>query len=88
MNISYAKFFQPVDLVKSKQNNAGELTTYARERDYNMTIDGNFLKVQSKDGGKITLVTIFNVAYLRTDNEVIDTSAETSRKSPSKAKAE
>lgn len=86
MNITYAKFFQPVQIVKDKSNST-ELATFVREKDYNIVLDGQFIKVQPKNGGQVTYVTVFNTCFLRTENEDIYASPETSGKIASKTKA-
>lgn len=85
MNIIYAKFFQPVQLTKDKSGST-EMVSFARDKDYKMVLDGQFIKVQPKNGGQVTYVTIFNTCFLRTDDETIDTATETSRKAASKEK--
>jgi hypothetical protein len=85
MKITYAKFFQPVQVVKDKSG-ATDMATYVRQQDYNIVLDGQFIKVQPKNGGQVTYVTVFNTCFLRTENEDIDASAETSGKTAAKTK--
>lgn len=82
MNIIYAKFFQPVQLVKDKLG-ATEMVSYARDKDYKMTLDGQFILVCPKNGGDTVYVTVFNTCFLRTDNESND-SSKTSPKASNK----
>lgn len=85
MNITYAKFFQPVQIVKDKSG-ATEMASYAKGKDYNLVLDGQFIKIQPKNGGQVTYVTVFNTCFLRTENEDIDLSPETSGKNTNKTK--
>lgn len=66
MKIIYAKFFQPVQLTRDKSG-ATEVATHVQARDYNIVLDGQFIKVQPKNGGLVTLITVFNTCFLRTD---------------------
>ena len=83
MNITYAKFFQPVQVVKDKTG-ATDMATFVREKDYNIVLEGQFIKVQPKNGGQVTYVTVFNTCFLRTENEDINSSPETSGKNSGK----
>lgn len=84
MNITYAKFFQPVQITKDKSG-ATEMASFAKDKDYKMTLDGQFIKVQPKNGGQVTYVTVFNTCFLRTDN---DTETASGSKASNKAKTQ
>lgn len=85
MIITYAKFFQPVQIVKDKSG-ATDMATYVRQLDYNIVLDGQFIKIQPKNGGQVTYVTVFNTCFLRTDNEDLNSGPETSGKNLNKTK--
>lgn len=85
MNISYIRFFQPVTVAKDARGN-NDTTTWLAEKDHTMVLEGNYIRVNPKGGGPVTMITIFNTSFFRVSDEPVNTETTTSSKTAHKAK--
>jgi hypothetical protein len=85
MKIKSAKFFQTVEIPSNKVDNH-DVSAHINDRNHDITLEGNLIKIKHRASGNVVYVTIFNTQYLRAADEQLDTKPAPSVKSDNKPK--
>ncbi len=88
MKVNYVKFFQHVEL--PVKNGGQTLYNYARDKDYDITLDGIMIYIRPLGGGNedMIITTLNNVQFMKVDHESIDAKTEKSSAPASSKKKE
>lgn len=85
MKIKRAKFFQTIE-VPTHRNDNHDLATSINDKDHDIELQGNLIKITHRETKNTVYVTIFNTSYLRVADVESDTKPAPSAKVNNKAK--
>lgn len=87
MKIKKAKFFQTIEVPNHRADNH-DLATSINDKEHDIELQGNLIKITHRATQSTVYVTIFNTSYIRATDEQPDTKPAPSPKGSNKAKVE